>query len=79
MPYGREGSTPFSGTMSKYDKTVLAWVALLTLAVVALLIVLIVVFSISTTWLFMPGGWWVGAMMVWAYGKFTTTGPVAQR
>jgi len=57
-------------TISAYDVRVLSIVAALTVAVIVLLaVVSLAGTSVGTLW-FMPIGWFVGAVMVWGYGKY---------
>lgn len=53
--------------MNNYDLRVITAVTLLSLAVANLLLIV----SAPTNLYFMPLGWFVGAMMVWAYGKWS--------
>jgi hypothetical protein len=64
-------------TITAYDVRVLTIVTVLTLAVIVLLALIALAGpSVGSLW-FMPIGWFVGAVMVWGYGKYKKHGSVA--
>jgi hypothetical protein len=56
--------------LNQYDRKVISLIVVLTVSVLNLmaLITIATPYSIGTLW-YMPVGWFIGAMMVWAYGK----------
>ena len=57
--------------LTSYDYQVLSIVSLLTLAVIVLLVILQAMdIAQLSRWIAMPLGWFVGATMVWGYGKY---------
>ena len=57
-------------TITAYDRRVLTIVTALTLSVIVLLAVITLAgTAVGSLW-FMPIGWFVGAVMVWGYGKY---------